>query len=207
MTTAAVTGIKKGAADLNTIFEGRTTTAVANTGIKSGATDLAQIFESIASGSAAAATGIKKGASDLNTLFAALGSVSSLSASPVGGTISRERSLPCYARVRFSATGTEYWSPLAGTNAYTLDVGAWMDSGSNTDYWVERVINSGLLQTDAGSGRLALTVDRDFGCVDSTSDGVAVTANVTFNFYDAASGGNLVGSATYSFSASRGQPL
>jgi len=207
MTTAAVTNIHVGTTDLNAIFEGITGTPAAATNIHAGTTDLANIFEPLASGSAAAVTNIHANGVDLNAIFAAIGTVSSYSASPVGGTISRTRSINCYARVRFGSDGIEYWTVSSGGAAYSQDKGAWMDTGANTNYWVERTINSGTLQTDSGAGRLAMTVNRDFGCLDTTDNGIAVTANVTFRFYDAASGGNQVGSATYDFSAFKDVPL
>ena len=207
MTTAAVTNIHVGTADLNTIFEGITGGGAAATNIHAGTTDLNLIFEPLASGSAAAATNIHAGTADLNTIFAALGSVSSFSASPQGGSIIRTRSLTTYARVRFGSDGIEYWTPVTSGAGYTLSQGLWMDTGANTNYWVERTINSGTLSTDAGAGRLAMTTNRDFGVIDSSDNGVAVHANVTFRFYDAASGGVEVGSATYAFEADRYNPL
>jgi len=133
--------------------------------------------------------------------------LSAYSASPVGGTISRTRSINTYARVRFGSDGIEYWTPSGGGPGYTLNKGAWMDTGANTNYWVERTINSGTLSTDAGAGRLAMTSNRDFGCIDTTDNGSPVTANVTFDFWDAATGGVKVGSATYTFTADKYVPL
>jgi hypothetical protein len=70
------TGFQVNGVDLDTIFEPRTTTAIANTGHNVAGVDLAQRFEKLASGSAASATGFKVNVADLSTLFAKKGSVS-----------------------------------------------------------------------------------------------------------------------------------
>lgn len=70
-------GFLKNSVDLDSVFEQRSTAAIANVGHQVAGTDLAQRYEKLASGTAAAATGFKSNNNDLNTLFAAKGTVGS----------------------------------------------------------------------------------------------------------------------------------
>ena len=100
----------------------------------------------------------------------------------------------CFAGVRFNNDGTEQGSTAAGV--FSLSRGGWLDMGDPASVWVERIINSGTLDwTDSGAGRLQLNVTRSFGNT-RTSNGTDTT-NVTFDFYDAAAGGNLLATRTY----------
>jgi hypothetical protein len=104
----------------------------------------------------------------------------------------------CHAGVKYYAIGVEG----AGGPAAVFDTarGDWLDTGSGSQVWIERTINSGVLDWfDPGSGRLRLDVDRSYGIL-RPSVGID-TANVTFDAYDAASGGNLLDSVTLTFTA------
>ena len=105
---------------------------------------------------------------------------------------------PVYAGVQYNSNGSEYGSDAGGT--FNVGRGVWLDAGLNSEVWVQRVVNSGTLDgTDSGSGRLVLSTTRAFS-IQRGSLGTD-TANVTFNFYDAASGGNLLTSVTLDFTA------
>ena len=93
-----------------------------------------------------------------------------------------------YAGVSFNSDSVEYEYNAVG-GQYSL--GNWLDSGLNSEVWVERVITSGSFNSiDAGAGRLQLSTTRSFRLSRSASG--SKTCQVTFNFYDAASGGNLL---------------
>jgi len=107
-----------------------------------------------------------------------------------------------FAGVQYNSTGGEWSSTGGGT--FSVGRGQWLDVGPSSAVWVERVINSGTLSwQDAGTGRLVLSTTRSYGVTDTTIGGGAVTANVTFNFYDAASGGNLLDSVTLDLTAEK----
>ena len=109
------------------------------------------------------------------------------------------RPTDCYAGVQYNSSGTEWGSNSGG--GFTVGRGPWLESGAAGDYWVERTVNSGTLDDqDAGTGRLQLNTTRSFSIVRTANRGVD-TANVTFDFYDAASGGSLLASVTLTFNA------
>jgi hypothetical protein len=97
-----------------------------------------------------------------------------------------------YANLAFNSDGDEYMNPTfpATSPATTVSRGTWLTSGSAADVWVERTIDSGSLSTDPGTGRHNLATTRTFGVYAGL--GGFVTAYVTFKFYDAATGGNLL---------------
>ncbi len=104
----------------------------------------------------------------------------------------------CFAGVRYFNDGNEKSSTNSGS--FTQSRGAWLDSGLPEEVWVSRVINSGTLNwVDAGAARAQLSVNRTYG-VKRTSAGTH-TANITCSFWDAASGGNLLDTATYTLRA------
>lgn len=108
----------------------------------------------------------------------------------------------CYAGVRFASDGDED-SKGSGNSWNNGDRGQWLDAGAASEVWVERTINSGTLNDeDAGTGRHQLSGTHNFSSVRSVA-GVKTT-NVTFDFYDAASGGNLLDSVTYDIIAEWG---
>ncbi len=109
----------------------------------------------------------------------------------------------CYAIVRFNSNGIEYKNIGASSTTMNSSRGIWLDSGLNSEVWVQRTINSGSFNyTDAGSGRLVLSTSRDFG-VSKGGPGGSQICNVTFKFWDAPSGGNELDSVTYNMEAEK----
>lgn len=125
--------------------------------------------------------------------------------SPSAAGVTRLASLnPTYAGVQYNATGVEWENAASGANTYNVSRGSWLDSGASSEVWLERTINSGSLNaSDPGTGRHQLSSTRTLAVSDSSIGGGAVTCNVTVRFYDAATGGNLLGSVTYTLSAQR----
>lgn len=105
-----------------------------------------------------------------------------------------------YAVLEINSNGLEYSNATATSTVANSSRGNWLDGGLNSEVWVQRVIGSGSLNySDPGSGRLQLNTTRRFG-VQRSAQGTT-TAGVTFNYYDAASGGNLLDSVTLFLSA------
>ncbi len=119
------------------------------------------------------------------------------SAAAAGDTNQRLNN-PCYAGAQFASSGTEYiYAPDGGL---TVNGDGWLDSGLNSEVWVNRVVTAGSWNdTDPGAGRLQLSTTRSFRIIRSSNGIHTVTGY--FQFWDAASGGNLLQqtpSATYS---------
>ena len=110
---------------------------------------------------------------------------------------------PVVAGLQINSSGVEWSSNSAGT--YNVGRGVWLDSGLNSEVWVERTIDSGTLDVDAGSGRLVLSTTRTFEKHDATIPGGAETCTVTYDYYDSAgpSGGNLLDSVQIVHTAER----
>ena len=126
-----------------------------------------------------------------------------VSASTIPIYYNRNGAGTCYAIVRFNSNGIEYKNIGADNPTMNSSRGIWLDSGLNSEVWVQRTINSGSFNyTDAGSGRLQLSTSRDFG-VSKGGPGGIQSCNVTFKFWDAASGGNELDSVTYSIEAEK----
>lgn len=103
----------------------------------------------------------------------------------------------CTAGVRYRSSDDEDGSTNAGN--YTESRGNWLDSGSETNVWFERTVNTGAIQTDPGSGRLQMSITRTIACV-RTTQGVN-TANVTITMWDASSGGAKLDEVTFDLTA------
>ena len=105
---------------------------------------------------------------------------------------------PVYAGQQFNTSGSEFECSAAGS--YNQSLGAWLDTGSSSDVWVERFTTSGSWNNvDPGTGRHQLSTTRSF----RVSRSIIGTTSVTgyFRMYDAASGGNTLqttSSATWS---------
>ena len=134
-----------------------------------------------------------------NTLATAHVSGPQVSPSSTSIVNSRFTAGTTYANLKISSDGIEYENTVAGNPDPTISRGAWLDAGSNDEVWVERILDVGTLSTDPGSGRLSLALSKIFGTTRTTTGSKSCT--VTFNYYDAASGGNLIGSATVFFNA------
>lgn len=99
----------------------------------------------------------------------------------------------CYAYIQYSSSGIEYQNASASSSVMSSSRGNWLDIGDSSDVWIQRTINSGSFITDPGIGRLQLSTTRKWG---NSIIGGTLNCNVTFKFYDAASGGNQIGSIT-----------
>lgn len=110
---------------------------------------------------------------------------------------------PCYAGIRIDNDNNIYASNNVGT--YSVHDSGYVQNGTTSEVWVERTINSsagGGLTTDGiGASRVNCGTDRLLEIIDSSDDGSSRDANVTVRFYDAASGGTLLDTATYILSA------
>lgn len=110
----------------------------------------------------------------------------------------------CYAGLQINLNGTEYTNLMGSSSALTISRGLWLDSGLSSEVWIERTVNSGDLNwRDPGAGRLICSTTREYGCRKAGQDGTEV-ANVTFDYYDAASGGSLLDSVTITIEAIKG---
>ena len=111
---------------------------------------------------------------------------------------------PTIAGVQYNSSGVEYATQFNGNGAYNISRGNWLDTGLNSEVWIERTLNSGTLtHADPGTGRKVLSTTRSYAVHDATIPGGSVDCNVTFDFYDAASGGSLLDSVTIDLSANR----
>jgi len=88
-----------------------------------------------------------------------------------------------YSGVRFAADGQMYAYQAAGG---VTNIGSWLVSGTNSDYYLVSTIDSGSLDTDPGRGPLQLNSDRSFNVIDTTIDGLPDEASVTFTIEDVA---------------------
>jgi hypothetical protein len=102
----------------------------------------------------------------------------------------------CYAGITFNGGLPYQEESCTFAGSYTVNRGTWLDVGSSDEVWVQRVISSGSLNSnDPGSGRIRCDTSPYFEVVDTSLVGGPVTCTLTFNFYDAASGGSLIGSS------------
>lgn len=105
-----------------------------------------------------------------------------------------------YAGISYSAIPSggganifEYSNNASGASSYTVSRGFWCDYAANQNIWVSRTITSGSLNSsDPGTERYQMSSPRLFEVVDTSIPDGAVTCTLTINFYDAASGGNLL---------------
>ena len=102
----------------------------------------------------------------------------------------------CIAYVRIGTDGNVYESDADGN--FGASSQTWLTSGSSSDVWVEFTLNSGdALTRDTTSGaRTNLGSDQEFGYRKQITTGL-LTGSVTVDFYNAASGGSLLDTATY----------
>lgn len=101
----------------------------------------------------------------------------------------------CYANLQYHTDGTENTnSPDYSDNYNDTSRGSWLDSGSSSDVWFERTINSGSLWVDPGAGRLNLGTTRTLKVRDTNSGASAQSCNLDIEMWDAASGGSSLDS-------------
>lgn len=111
---------------------------------------------------------------------------------------------PTIAGVQYNLSGVEYSTQFSGNGAYNVSRGNWLDTGLNSEVWIERTLNVGTLtHADPGAGRKVLSTTRSYAVHDATIPGGSVDCTVTFDFWDAASGGSLLDSVTIDLSANR----
>lgn len=104
----------------------------------------------------------------------------------------------CEANVKIDSDTYYYRSTYSGT---MIQGSQWLTAGAVSQVWVQRTINSGSLTTDGiGAGRVACTADRTVGVFRGPITGTK-SCTLTFYFYDAASGGNLLASKQITVSA------
>jgi hypothetical protein len=107
----------------------------------------------------------------------------------------------CYAGVQFNSSGEEFKNNSASSQTFGISRGNWLDAGASSAVWIERTVNTGALNwKDPGSGRLVLSTTREYGVTEITEFDFQA-CNVTFDFYDAASGGTLLDSVTLDLTA------
>lgn len=109
-----------------------------------------------------------------------------------------------YSCLQYSSDGYERTNSNPNNLEYnnTAARGLWLDSGSSSDVWLERTINSGSLYVDAGAGRLNLGTSRNFAVMDANPTATQASCNLTMDFWNASSGGTKIGTATFSLIAS-----
>ena len=106
-----------------------------------------------------------------------------------------------YSGVQFSSDGNIY---AYQTEGGVTSIGTWLVSGTNSDYYLVTTIDSGALTNDAGRGPLQLNTTRTYNCIDTTTNGAAVEAIVTFTIEDVGTADHA-GPTPYSFFAFKDQ--
>ena len=122
--------------------------------------------------------------------------------SAFGGSLNfQQTGAQCWSGIRFHNTGAETSNNFGGSSDFSAGArGDWLDQGVPGAVWIERTINSGSFNlVDPGAGRLNLSSTREFSMT-RASLGIQ-SCNVTFDFYDAASGGSLLDTTTGDFTA------
>jgi len=105
----------------------------------------------------------------------------------------------CYAGIRFTSSGLEYENTDWFSSFGTVRNG-WLSFGDPGEVWVERTIIGGVLNwLDEGAGRLPLSVNRTYGIV-APMDSPRFSS-IRFDFYDQATGGNLIHTRNQDFTA------
>ena len=135
----------------------------------------------------------------MSLMTAILMGVSGPEVSITGSNPTNSGSPTIICRLKIDADGSWYISDAAG--AYGAATGVWLTEGVNSEVWVERTIDAGAFNdSDFGASRVVCSTDRVMGV--SEADAIdSQTGTVTLNFYDAASGGNLLDSAQFVLTA------
>ena len=104
----------------------------------------------------------------------------------------------CQSGIRIGADGKYYTSDFNG--AYGAAVGDYILGGTSSQVWVQRAITAGTLTSDGiGASRVSCSTNRVMS-VTQVLEGTKF-CTFTLSFYDAASGGNLLGSKSVTISA------
>lgn len=112
----------------------------------------------------------------------------------------------CYSGIKIDSDGGIYTKDAAGVSGWTDSGDNWLLSGANTDVWVLATYLPGtgspaLYSSSAVNTRLSLAGDRFWMIRDTTDGGGEVTGTLDIFLYDAATGGNLLTSRSYSLDA------
>ena len=139
-------------------------------------------------------------------MLADLGGILAASAVPLAVTATNETQyneapIPCYAGMKIDTDNTIYENNPAGS--WIAHDTTYVTGGVPGDVYVERTINSGILDNvdDIGASRVQISTDRILQILDSSDGGGISAANVTVRFYDAATGGNLLDTVVYDLTA------
>lgn len=116
-----------------------------------------------------------------------------------------------YAGILYNANGTELSTGDTATlEIYNESRGNWLDVGDASRVWIQWSRSGGTLadwnQTDSGDARLQCSAGNYSWCIKRSTAGTSTIIGA-FNFYDAASGGNLLattGNITFSVFAEIG---
>jgi hypothetical protein len=116
----------------------------------------------------------------------------------------------CYAVLKISNDGSVYNNSLGSGPSASNNRGDWLDAGySASDFYVETHSYGGspgtMNYSDGMATRVQLNTERSCGVFESTTSETH-TCSFTIDFYDAASGGNLVETKTFSLSAFKDTP-
>lgn len=116
----------------------------------------------------------------------------------------------CYAIIEINGAGTVKYNDTGSTTATSASAGNWLDDGFAANlFWAETHSYTGtpgtLNYADELSTRVQLGTNRKMGVVETTT-GQTHGCSVTLDFYDAASGGNLVETLTLGFTAEKQTP-
>lgn len=107
----------------------------------------------------------------------------------------------CYAGIQWQNDGDEAeYTNSAGLNV----IGTWLKGGTAAEVWVACAVTLGSWNSlNPGTSLLQLSTTRSFRIVRTTDGTQSVTC--TFNFYNAASGGDLIATTgSITFNAERG---
>lgn len=136
--------------------------------------------------------------------FLGLGTTAALAVSPNTSGIFRDGVTgTVYGGIQFNSSGAEWANAGSGSTSFTLSRGNWLDAGASSAVWIERTVSGDPLNwLDPGAGRLVLSTTRAYGM--SIDFNGTLNSVVTFDFYDASSGGNLLDSVAITFEIIRG---
>lgn len=108
----------------------------------------------------------------------------------------------CYAGIRYSSNGIEYINANGGSTTFSnTSRGNWLDSGNADEVWVEVSLDShsgaGLNWLNSGTGTPRIRCDNSptYGVLRNSPSGTT-TATITASFYDASTGGTLLGTGS-----------
>jgi len=108
-----------------------------------------------------------------------------------------------YCNMELNPDGNIYENSSNSSDNYTSNVGTWLNEGSASNIWVAYSSLSGTLNHDPTTARHQLSTAYQIGNIDTVSDATPVVTTFTLSFYDAATGGELLGTESIQLTASR----